>query len=505
MRPAVDFNRLEEVLVVTTPPARCGRRRRRERRAGIALVIAIALALQTTLARFLTPGARSRRPRVRGGRLHRAQQRARGRADCRGDGRPGAGCAGGHRACRAIAIGAGVVTTRSIIGIGGLAKTVVGFVTGIVGSQFIVARPLPRAFVFFTATVAHAIIFVGLYRVMDPGIRRQRLRRDSQPGRRQRAGGRAGLSDLRYAAGLRRSPAIDGRRDADQPTAGLAGKRATKNEERRAKHGGFHSTHRGSPQRHDSSRRASGRHRRRLHDAGVRLLVFPGRPAREVQGAGREQPSAHDRAARAARRHVRSQRQGAGREPQLVHDLDRPRAHEGSRSHGSRAVARSPASIRRTCTISSTRHRREPTYRPIVVVDDASLAQVAAVLARRLDTELPDVLVEEVPTRRYPTDSIRRASVRLRRRGERRAGRERRAAERRHRRAGRRREDLQQAADGRGRRAPRRRQQHGPRNPTLERDSRARRTPRAADDRHTICSTPPKTASRPAASTARRW
>src|SRR5262245_44402735 len=48
------------------------------------------------------------------------------------------------------------------------------------------------------------------------------------------------------------------------------------------------------------------------------------------------------------------------------------------------------------------RHRREPSYRPIVIVQDASLAQVAAVTARRLDTELPDVVVEEVPTRRYP-------------------------------------------------------------------------------------------------------
>ena len=51
------------------------------------------------------------------------------------------------------------------------------------------------------------------------------------------------------------------------------------------------------------------------------------------------------------------------------------------------------------------RHRREPTYRPIVIVDDASLAQVAAVLARRLD-ELPDVQVDEVPTRQYPADSF---------------------------------------------------------------------------------------------------
>jgi penicillin-binding protein 2 len=48
------------------------------------------------------------------------------------------------------------------------------------------------------------------------------------------------------------------------------------------------------------------------------------------------------------------------------------------------------------------RHRREPSYRPITIVQDATLAQVAAVTGRRLDFELPDVLVEQVPTRRYP-------------------------------------------------------------------------------------------------------
>src|SRR5215475_12129009 len=42
------------------------------------------------------------------------------------------------------------------------------------------------------------------------------------------------------------------------------------------------------------------------------------------------------------------------------------------------------------------RHRREPTYRPITVVQDATLAQVAAVSARRLDFELPDVVVQRV-------------------------------------------------------------------------------------------------------------
>jgi penicillin-binding protein 2 len=46
------------------------------------------------------------------------------------------------------------------------------------------------------------------------------------------------------------------------------------------------------------------------------------------------------------------------------------------------------------------RHRREPTYRPITIVQDATLAQVGAVKAHGL--ELPDVLIEEVPTRQYP-------------------------------------------------------------------------------------------------------
>ena len=54
-----------------------------------------------------------------------------------------------------------------IIGIGGLAKTIVGFLTGIVGTQFIVVQPLPRFVVFFSATLLHALIFFGLYVLLD--------------------------------------------------------------------------------------------------------------------------------------------------------------------------------------------------------------------------------------------------------------------------------------------------------------------------------------------------
>jgi penicillin-binding protein 2 len=50
------------------------------------------------------------------------------------------------------------------------------------------------------------------------------------------------------------------------------------------------------------------------------------------------------------------------------------------------------------------RHKHEPSYQPIVVIADAPLAQVAAVTARRL--ELPDVVVQEVPTRQYPSDAL---------------------------------------------------------------------------------------------------
>ena len=52
--------------------------------------------------------------------------------------------------------------STGVIGIGGLAKTVVGFLAGIVGTQFIVARPLPRFLVFFGATLLHQTITIGL-------------------------------------------------------------------------------------------------------------------------------------------------------------------------------------------------------------------------------------------------------------------------------------------------------------------------------------------------------
>ena len=53
--------------------------------------------------------------------------------------------------------------STGVIGIGGLAKTLVGFLAGVVGTQFIVVQPLPRFVVFFAATILHAVVFIGLY------------------------------------------------------------------------------------------------------------------------------------------------------------------------------------------------------------------------------------------------------------------------------------------------------------------------------------------------------
>ena len=57
--------------------------------------------------------------------------------------------------------------STGVIGIGGLAKTIVGFLAGIIGTQFIVVQPLPRFVVFFGATILHAIVFIGLYVLLD--------------------------------------------------------------------------------------------------------------------------------------------------------------------------------------------------------------------------------------------------------------------------------------------------------------------------------------------------
>ena len=117
--------------------------------AGIVLAVAVAVALQTTLARFLRGSVAVDLVLV----VVIAVALTWG---------PVAGLLTGTFA--------GLVQdamSTGVIGIGGLAKTIVGFLAGVVGTQFIVAQPLPRFLVFFGATVLHAVVFMGLYVLLD--------------------------------------------------------------------------------------------------------------------------------------------------------------------------------------------------------------------------------------------------------------------------------------------------------------------------------------------------
>ncbi len=121
------------------------------RAAGVLVAITVALALQTTLARF-TIGGETPVDLVLVVVIYAALV---------GGPVPGlvAGTVGGL---------AQDALSAAIVGVGGLAKTLVGFVAGVVGAQFIVTQPLTRFGVFFTATVIHGACFHGVYALIGP-------------------------------------------------------------------------------------------------------------------------------------------------------------------------------------------------------------------------------------------------------------------------------------------------------------------------------------------------
>ncbi len=118
--------------------------------AGVLLAITLALALQTTLARFVIRGTVAV-DLVLVVVVYVALTSG-----------PVTGLLSG-----AVAGLVQDALSTGVIGIGGLAKTIVGFLAGIIGTQFIVAQPLPRFVVFFSATALHALVFIGLYVLLD--------------------------------------------------------------------------------------------------------------------------------------------------------------------------------------------------------------------------------------------------------------------------------------------------------------------------------------------------
>ena len=57
--------------------------------------------------------------------------------------------------------------SNPILGIGGLAKTMVGFLAGLLATHFILNGPLPRFVLIVMATALHGAIFMGLYILLD--------------------------------------------------------------------------------------------------------------------------------------------------------------------------------------------------------------------------------------------------------------------------------------------------------------------------------------------------
>ena len=53
-----------------------------------------------------------------------------------------------------------------VMGIGGMASSLSGFLAGFVGTQFIVTQTVPRFLLFAGATLVHGAVFIGLYQLL---------------------------------------------------------------------------------------------------------------------------------------------------------------------------------------------------------------------------------------------------------------------------------------------------------------------------------------------------
>ena len=118
--------------------------------AAVLVAIALSLALQTTVSRFVVGGSAA---------VDLVLVAVIGVALTIGP--VGGMLAGSAAGLIQDALSSGVV------GIGGLAKTIVGFLAGAFGQQFIVTAALPRLVIFIAGTVLHGVVYMGLYYVMN--------------------------------------------------------------------------------------------------------------------------------------------------------------------------------------------------------------------------------------------------------------------------------------------------------------------------------------------------
>ncbi len=117
--------------------------------AWVLVTVLVAVVLQVTLARY-TVGGRWVFDLVLVGVVYAALLWGPGRRHAgRHDWRPAPGLGSRRRS------------------VGGLAKTLVGFAAGVVGTQFVLVRPRARMIVVAGATVVHRLLIVGLLAIID--------------------------------------------------------------------------------------------------------------------------------------------------------------------------------------------------------------------------------------------------------------------------------------------------------------------------------------------------
>jgi penicillin-binding protein 2 len=80
------------------------------------------------------------------------------------------------------------------------------------------------------------------------------------------------------------------------------------------------------------------------------------------------------------------------------------REQSGNIAETLRILARATGTDEATLVDAVNRRRREPSYRPIVLIENATTEQVIAFQSRKL--ELPGIIAQQVPARRYPTDDF---------------------------------------------------------------------------------------------------
>ena len=259
-----------------------------------------------------------------------------------------------------------------VLGLSALSKLLVGFAVGLAGGRFLISGTAARALAVFVASLADGLLVPWLASVFTLEVLPQGPARAARP---------RGARTRWWAACCSRSS-----------SAGCSGVYCER--------GGVLRIYEDLRDVQNRGWRCCRPGRRPGRRARRAVLEPAGRAGPAFPRARREQPLAAGDARRAARRAARPQGPGAGGQPAprstWCSTPSTPKGLDRLASRLAETLGVGEASIRERLA------RRQP-YRAVVLKTDASLGDVAALEARRL--ELPEVSVEVVPLRSYPLAS----------------------------------------------------------------------------------------------------